>query len=270
MLVDEGCILCVYTSTSCLQNLHVYRGPQKLDDLELIMANTHELLSCLKKMVKHYFLISFQRFMTMVVADYYFFNHAGVRSCHLGRLSLEWKIFGTPLVGRLSDLTNGSDIRKLFLKLLDPFLMPVGDDSDFSDEAGKIDNGDSIVEDVTSSRVSDNDAVSDSSEAGDEPHLSDDFQFYRLDSIRPTEIKMNEPLSISDFAKPLTIHVQWAEKMIEKYDTCLLSSLMEVCKPQLFTRMPPESVSLYKCLEAFLKEEPLGPEDMWLVCTTIL
>jgi hypothetical protein len=32
-------------------------------------------------------------------------------------------------------------------------------------------------------------------------------------------------------------------------------------------RMPQESVSLYKCLEAFLKEEPLGPEDMWLVCT---
>ncbi|KAH9737876.1 ubiquitin carboxyl-terminal hydrolase 8 [Citrus sinensis] len=192
-----------------------------------------------------------------------FMHERKEESCHLGRLSLEWKIFGTPLVGRLSDLTNGSDIRKLFLKLLDPFLMPVGDDSDFSDEAGKIDNGDSIVEDVTSSRVSDNDAVSDSSEAGDEPHLSDDFQFYRLDSIRPTEIKMNEPLSISDFAKPLTIHVQWAEKMIEKYDTCLLSSLMEVCKPQLFTRMPPESVSLYKCLEAFLKEEPLGPEDMW-------
>jgi hypothetical protein len=34
-------------------------------------------------------------------------------------------------------------------------------------------------------------------------------------------------------------------------------------------RMPQESVSLYKCLEAFLKEEPLGPEDMWLVCTLI-
>jgi hypothetical protein len=26
-------------------------------------------------------------------------------------------------------------------------------------------------------------------------------------------------------------------------------------------RMPQESVSLYKCLEAFLKEEPLGPVD---------
>lgn len=183
---------------------------------------------------------------------------------------MEWKIFGTPLVARLSDLTNGSDIRKLFLKLLDPFLMPVEDDSNYTDEVGKMDNQDSVVEDVTSSRVSDNDAVSDGSETGDEPHLSDDFRFYRLDSIRPTEIKMNEPLSISDFANLLTIRVQWPEKMIEKYDTCLLSSLMEVCKPQLFTRMPQESVSLYKCLEAFLKEEPLGPEDMWLVCTTVI
>jgi len=41
--------------------------------------------------------------------------------------------------------------------------------------------------------------------------------------------------------------------------------LPEVLKPQLYARRPQESVSLYKCLEAFLKEEPLGPEDMWLV-----
>ncbi|KHN34173.1 Ubiquitin carboxyl-terminal hydrolase 8 [Glycine soja] len=29
------------------------------------------------------------------------------------------------------------------------------------------------------------------------------------------------------------------------------------------TQRMQESVSIYKCLEAFLKEEPLGPEDMW-------
>jgi ubiquitin carboxyl-terminal hydrolase 4/11/15 len=53
--------------------------------------------------------------------------------------------------------------------------------------------------------------------------------------------------------------------MLKKYDTNLLGSLPEVFKPQLFTKRTQESVSIYKCLEAFLREEPLGPEDMWLV-----
>ncbi|CDY16616.1 BnaC09g36570D [Brassica napus] len=48
---------------------------------------------------------------------------------------------------------------------------------------------------------------------------------------------------------------------LDVYDTCLLSSLPEVSK--FGTKRPQETVSLYKCLEAFLKEEPLGPDDMW-------
>lgn len=59
--------------------------------------------------------------------------------------------------------------------------------------------------------------------------------------------------------------VTWPEKMVKIYDTSLLSVLPEVCKPALFSRKSQESVSLYKCLDAFLKEEPLGPEDMWCV-----
>ena len=77
---------------------------------------------------------------------------------------------------------------------------------------------------------------------------------------------MNEPVPISRFTKKLDVSVHWPDKMIQKYDTCLLSSLPEVFKPQLFARSPQESISLYKCLEGFLQEEPLGPDDMWLVC----
>ncbi|KAJ9542934.1 hypothetical protein OSB04_029440 [Centaurea solstitialis] len=51
--------------------------------------------------------------------------------------------------------------------------------------------------------------------------------------------------------------------MLEKYDQSLLGSPAEVYKPAFFSKRPQEAISLYKCLEAFLKEEPLGPEDMW-------
>ncbi|KAK0583770.1 hypothetical protein LWI29_002751 [Acer saccharum] len=169
-----------------------------------------------------------------------------------GRVTSDWKMFGTPLVARLSDLSNGYDIRKVFLHLLDPFLMPA--------DAGTMANEDSAVEDVISPTVSDKDAGSDS-EIAVEQHMGSDFQFYYMDTEHT--VKMNEPVSISKLTKKLDILVYWPHKMIEKYDTCLLSSLMEVFRPQLFTRKPQESFSLYKCLEAFLKEEPLGPEDMW-------
>ncbi|KAL5808588.1 hypothetical protein ACOSQ3_029279 [Xanthoceras sorbifolium] len=183
-----------------------------------------------------------------------------VRFYGSGRVTSEWKMFGTPLVARFSDLSNGYDIRKVFLKLLDPFLMPVEDVLNDYDDAGTTANEDSAVEDVINPTVSNNYAGSDS-EIGDEPHVGSDFQFH-IDT-ESTEIKMNEPVLISKLTKKLNILVYWPHKMIEKYDICLLSSLLEVFKPQLFTSKPQESVSLYKCLEAFLKEEPLGPEDMW-------
>ncbi|KAL4606707.1 hypothetical protein ACB092_09G122800 [Castanea dentata] len=171
------------------------------------------------------------------------------------------KMFGIPLVARLPDLSCGSDIRKKFLKLLNPFLMPIEDVlNDCDDEEGSSGNEDSEMLDATSPAVLDTDAGSDSKTL-DETHFGTDFQF----QIGPlfSEIKMDEPLQVSGLAKELEVHVVWSDKMIDKYDTCILSSFPEVFKPQTFMKRPQESVSLYKCLEAFLKEEPLGPEDMW-------
>ena len=96
---------------------------------------------------------------------------------------------------------------------------------------------------------------------------SDLFQFFT--GSGNSEIKMDEPVLVSGLTNELEVLVLWSDKMIEKYDTCLLSSLPEVFKPPMFMKRPQESVSLYKCLEAFLKEEPLGPEDMWLVLILI-
>ncbi|XP_021892460.1 ubiquitin carboxyl-terminal hydrolase 8-like isoform X2 [Carica papaya] len=176
-----------------------------------------------------------------------------------GKTAPNLKLFGIPLVARLNDFPSGPNICSLFMKLLGPFLMPVEDVLEYDDGA----NEDSAMEDTINPSVSDSEGSSDI-ESGDGRRLNTDFQFYLMvDKMDLMEIKMDEPLLIPRVMKRLDIVVFWKDNMNEKYDTYLLSSLPEVFKPQIFTRKPQESVSLYKCLEAFLKEEPLGPEDMW-------
>lgn len=181
--------------------------------------------------------------------------------------TLNPKIFGIPLVASLSDGCYGSDIRKQFLKVLNPFLMPTGDVS--NEHASDAENCVKEVSeiDVPVSPTSLSDPGSDCG-SGDDTCSNTDFQFYmgRFGNIL---IKMEEPITlIPGLDKNLEVHVLWPTEMMKKYDTCRLSSLPEVLKPKWLLRSL-ESVSLYKCLEVFLKEEPLGPDDMWLVCYSI-
>lgn len=92
-----------------------------------------------------------------------------------------------------------------------------------------------------------------------------DFEFHLETTTPYTKIKieMEEPVDISNFAKPIKVLVTWQEKMTEEYDISYLNQLPEVYKPVFMQQLAQDSVSLYKCVEAFLKEEPLGPEDMW-------
>lgn len=191
------------------------------------------------------------------------FMHERVeRPCEFERAIPNLKLFGIPFVARLENLYTGFDLHKQYLKLLSPLLMPADDAFNDYDDVGITTNEDSTMEDVVSPTISDSNTGSETG-TEDDQCSSSDFQFYLKDGMRSTEIKMNEPLPVPKFSDNLEVYVTWSESMIEKYDTCLLSSLPEVLKPQLYARRPQESVSLYKCLEAFLKEEPLGPEDMW-------
>ncbi|XP_052198810.1 ubiquitin carboxyl-terminal hydrolase 8-like [Diospyros lotus] len=175
------------------------------------------------------------------------------------------KMFGTPLVARMSDLSRGSNIRKEFLKLLNPFLMTVEDS--LNDDNGQHSADEDIeMEDIASSRLLDRDANSGTG-LDDDSELGADFQFYLTDekgSLKGPKIQMNEPVpKLSTLSRIVRVLVCWPEKMSKIYDTCLLSTLPQICKSGLLQKHPQEFVTLYKCLEAFLKEEPLGPEDMW-------
>ncbi|XP_038697114.1 ubiquitin carboxyl-terminal hydrolase 8-like isoform X2 [Tripterygium wilfordii] len=203
------------------------------------------------------------------------FMHERVKKGIFGSSLPNWSMFGTPLVARSADLSHGFNLRRQLMKLLNPFLMPsdvVISDCDNMENTGNevsemevVMTPTSDMEDVITPKVPDTNGSSDSEDNNNEPQLSTDFRFFLKDkddtSIK--EIRMNDPLLVSEFRERLNVHIFWPEEMIGKYDISLLSSLPEVFKPQLFTRRPMDSVSLYKCLEAFLKEDPLGPEDMW-------
>ncbi|KAF4371042.1 hypothetical protein G4B88_002971 [Cannabis sativa] len=178
-----------------------------------------------------------------------------------GKMTSSWKAFGIPLVARLSDSICGSDIRNLYLELLNPLKVcakKASDNLDGPEGTASEDSTQNTVNPDISGTVNPSVVKEDNSP------LDDKLQFYLADekgTSRESEILMNEPVILS---KRLNVLVCWPGKCFEQqYDTHLLCSLPEVFKSGLFAKRPQESVSLYKCLEAFLKEEPLGPEDMF-------
>lgn len=171
-------------------------------------------------------------------------------------------------MAKLPSAFNGSDIQDIYKKLLSPFQASAQDALE--------ENHTSDVDAIEKTREEENRTNSPSacvndpliSEDGVNAQSDADLQFYTTDekgTIKGSEIQVGESVVGSEKSKRLHVLVCWSEKQVERCDTRLLTSLPEVFKSSFFTKRPQESVSLYKCLEAFLQEEPLGPEDMWLV-----
>lgn len=183
-----------------------------------------------------------------------------------GKLILGSKTFGVPFVARVPDFCRESDIRQQFLKFLDPLKMPEDNTLRNCDgEAGISGNDDFEMDDASGPKNLDTDEIPNNGNIVNSS-LPSDFVFYLAESRGASEgtlINPDEPLVISEFTERLDVLVMWPDTMINKYDTCLMSSLPDVFKPHFLARRPQEFVDLYKCLEAFLKEEPLGPDDMW-------
>ncbi|XP_024035223.1 ubiquitin carboxyl-terminal hydrolase 8 isoform X2 [Citrus clementina] len=181
-----------------------------------------------------------------------------------GKLTSCPNALGIPLVAKVSYLAHGLDIRNLYLELLKPFCIPAKDTFNNNVTAGS-----TAIEEVT--RIVDNVPVTGgvatpSSVKEVEPPSDAELQFYLTDEkgiVKNSKIVMNEPIAMTGVPEEVHVLVCWSGKLIEQYDTRLLSSFPEIFKSGFLPKRPQESVSLYKCLEAFLTEEPLGPEDMW-------
>uniref|UniRef100_A0A2C9V083 Ubiquitin carboxyl-terminal hydrolase n=1 Tax=Manihot esculenta TaxID=3983 RepID=A0A2C9V083_MANES len=182
-----------------------------------------------------------------------------------GKLTSSWKAFGIPLVGPVQNFVNGSDIHDLYLKLLTSFQIPADDTLGSSSTCKS-----TPVEEATGMEDKNDTALggnaNPSSEEGANSSEDSELMFYLTDekgTVKDSKIIINEPVPLTGMPKRFNVLVCWPEKQIEQYDTRLLSSLPEIFKSGFLSKRPQESVSLYKCLEAFLKEEPLGPDDMW-------
>ncbi|XP_015080186.1 ubiquitin carboxyl-terminal hydrolase 8 [Solanum pennellii] len=191
------------------------------------------------------------------------FTHQQIDEHYIyGKLTSNWKAFGIPLAAH-GIVLKGSDVCSLYLQLLVPFLVQnraQTDEHNFDRSSTEVrtemEPDDKRVNGFPASIAEENAAE----------HLDMEFHFYLSDDkaiTKGAEIVMNEPLKSTDIPGRLNVLVNWSPKMVEKYNTSLFSSLPEVFKSGFFGKRPQDSVSLYKCLEAFLKEEPLGPEDMW-------
>ncbi|KAI4322496.1 hypothetical protein L6164_022186 [Bauhinia variegata] len=174
-----------------------------------------------------------------------------------GKLTSNWKAFGIPVVSRPCNIMNGSDLYDFYLKLLNPFLT--------STEDGLEDCGISKeTEEITGMEGSGSPSLGTNTNGSDSPKVG--LEFYLTDekgAVKDSKILMDEPLAVKGETKRLYVLVCWSDKQIQQYDKQLFSLLPEVYKPGFSAKRSQDTVSLYKCLEAFLQEEPLGPEDMW-------
>ncbi|KAL6623381.1 hypothetical protein ACP70R_033260 [Stipagrostis hirtigluma subsp. patula] len=175
-----------------------------------------------------------------------------------------WKAFGTPLMSSLPDTITGSTIRDLFLKVMTPFRVPKDDISDANQTIGET----SIAAETAEIDMTDASECTsiNNNPLEDETMVEDAMEFYLINEKFPEQrmkIEMDQPVALKNLQKRLHVAVCWQDNGLEQYDFSSLETLPEIYKAVLFARRPQDTCSLYACLEAFIKEEPLGPEDMW-------
>lgn len=181
-----------------------------------------------------------------------------------------WKPFGTPLITSLLDgVHTGADIQALFLTLLTPMSRTknASEDvqmEDFTDQPS-LNNG--TLDDELESLLNDIDNTIPNGHTSCTLSSEPSFRLCLIDEKgmkKEVSLEANEPIPLGKNSRRLQILVYWSEQMLEKYDTHQLDMLSEVFKFGFSTkRVSQDSISLYACLEAFLNEEPLGPDDMW-------
>ncbi|KAK9072723.1 hypothetical protein SSX86_009158 [Deinandra increscens subsp. villosa] len=244
-LGDDETLLVAEIYSNCI--LHFLDKPA--DSLELV--RDHDWLVA-------YRLPKDQDSLPLVVFTHCHFEESdGLGGPHIRR-------FGIPLVARIPECCDGFELQKKFLQLLNPLVMPEEFSLDSLDDCSvNITDQDTKMDDAVDDLVIED--VSNSDEVNNKSSVDENFHFsLEKQGVFParSKIVMDEPLLIPETRK-LHVRVSWPEEMLKRYDTCILNRLPETGGLPSLTNNPPELVSLYKCLEAFLKEEPLGPEDMW-------
>lgn len=184
-----------------------------------------------------------------------------------------WKPYGTPLVSSIScdDLITRGDIQLLVYKMLSPIarteslgqpgISNISTGTAASDQCCDISSGEACMDSSTSNSVNKDDTNSEAVALLRLPLQLVDESNACID----LSVGEDKPIRLSLSSTSILVYVDWSQKLLEKYDTHYLENLPEVFNGPPNKKARTEPLSLYTCLEAFLREEPLVPEDMWLV-----
>ncbi|CAK8543025.1 unnamed protein product [Lathyrus sativus] len=157
-----------------------------------------------------------------------------------------WKPYGTPIVSLIScdDTITRGDIQVIVNGILSPLLL----------------NAASAETNAVTNSTNKDDTISKATHLPTLPLLLVDDNNACIDLSMGGE----KVVKLSPSSARVLVYIDWSQKLLEKYDTHPLESLPEVLKYGPVTKKArSEPLSLYTCLEAFLREEPLVPEDMW-------
>ncbi|XP_057511113.1 LOW QUALITY PROTEIN: ubiquitin carboxyl-terminal hydrolase 9-like [Actinidia eriantha] len=179
----------------------------------------------------------------------------------------ERKLFLTPLVTYLGNPQTGADIDLAVIRVLSPLrrktyfsLTKVNNDGK---ENGCASEAFDESRNSFTTHCGSGNLLMDNAELEEASRRELTFQLCITDD-RGSNCR---PILKDSLIKPgqvVKVILDWTNKDYEFYDASYLKDLPEVHKTGITVKKTQqEAVSFFSCLDAFLKEEPLGPDDMW-------
>lgn len=172
------------------------------------------------------------------------------------------KLMGFPLVTYLEEPISGADIDAAVSRLLSPLKR--------TRSSVKLHNGkeNGFVKEAIE-EPSNNYNLRSLSMENTEPEETSSrelsFQLFVTDG-NSSNCQPIEKNSVVNSGRIVKVFLDWTDREHDLYDISYLKDLPEVHKAGFTVKKTrQEAISLFTCLEAFLKEEPLGPDDMWWV-----
>lgn len=172
-------------------------------------------------------------------------------------------LFGTPLVTYLEeDKLTGADVENAVSRVLSPFKRICS----LTKAHNGHENG------VCSDAMEEESDISDSqsgprnqSPEDTKSAPSGEFAFHlSLTDDKASTCKPFQSDTLFKSGQVISLLADWTDKEQELYDASFLKDIPEVYKAGFaLKKTRQESITLSSCLDAFLVEEPLGPDDMW-------
>ncbi|XP_031494374.1 ubiquitin carboxyl-terminal hydrolase 9-like isoform X1 [Nymphaea colorata] len=253
-LTQELSIACCLGADECLLLVEVYNHR-----IYRYLDNPYEPLSAIKdddRIVAYRLPSKHEKLLRLELlhqrSDVYFDIHKS-----------QWKPFGTPLITCLPEGAHTvADIQEAVRTVIAPLCRKKSFPSPDGIKASKDDSprdgeNDFLMENYDSDMGAEN--CSTSSGNG-----KSSFQLLLIDDRGLNKSLDCDALVILNTSTRIQITVRWSDQNEDLYDTSLLENLPDVSKSGfVMKKIWQEGVTLFSCLDTFLKEEPLSPDDMW-------